>query len=157
MSFSQPPKTVHLEKFMVLLILKRLYISTIKTEMAPNLIDWAIMKLTFRLNEWVKLDNQATIFSNMLVFCRTLSSSFSLNEVRRSLFLWPSKLMGLNLGNLAWEYCELLIGAWKEGNQTLLCSTLTESQYDWRKIEPATMKENFIHFWCVESKFIVKN
>ena len=35
--------------------------------------------------------------------------------------------------------------------------TLSETQYDWRKIEPVTMKANFIHFWCVESEFIVKN
>ena len=35
--------------------------------------------------------------------------------------------------------------------------TLSKTHYDWRKIEPATMKANFIHFWCVESEFIVKN
>ena len=35
--------------------------------------------------------------------------------------------------------------------------TLSETQYDWRKIEPVTMKANFIHFWWVESEFIVKN
>ena len=34
--------------------------------------------------------------------------------------------------------------------------TLSKTQYDWRKIEPVTMKANFIHFWCVESEFIVK-
>ena len=34
---------------------------------------------------------------------------------------------------------------------------LSETQYDWRKIEPVTMKANFIHFWCVESEFIVTN
>ena len=36
-------------------------------------------------------------------------------------------------------------------------STLSETQYDWRKIEPVTMKANFIHFWCVESEFMIKN
>ena len=35
--------------------------------------------------------------------------------------------------------------------------TLSKSQYDWRKIEHVTMKANFIHFWSVESEFIVKN
>ena len=35
--------------------------------------------------------------------------------------------------------------------------TLSETQYDWWKIEPVTMKANFIHFWCVESESIVKN
>ena len=39
----------------------------------------------------------------------------------------------------------------------MLQHTLSETQYDWRKIEPVTMKANFIHFWCVESEFIVKN
>ena len=27
--------------------------------------------------------------------------------------------------------------------------TLSETQYDWRKIEQVTMKVNLIHFWCV--------
>ena len=41
--------------------------------------------------------------------------------------------------------------SWKsQGN------ALSETQYDWRKLEPVTMKANFIHFWCVESEFIVK-
>ena len=39
----------------------------------------------------------------------------------------------------------------KKGNETL-----SETQYDLRKIEPVTMKANFIHFWCAESKFMVK-
>ena len=34
---------------------------------------------------------------------------------------------------------------------------MSEIQYDWKKIESVTMKANFIHFWCVESEFIVKN
>ena len=35
--------------------------------------------------------------------------------------------------------------------------TMSETQYDWRIIEPVTMKANFIHCWCIESEFIVKN
>ena len=31
-------------------------------------------------------------------------------------------------------------------NFMLLTLTLSETQYDWRKIEPVTMKANFIHF-----------
>ena len=34
---------------------------------------------------------------------------------------------------------------------------LSETHYDWRKKEPVTMKANFIHFWYVESEFIIKN
>ena len=34
-----------------------------------------------------------------------------------------------------------------------LLFTLSETQYDWRKIGSVTMKTNFIHVWC----FIVKN
>jgi hypothetical protein len=30
--------------------------------------------------------------------------------------------------------------------------TLSETQYDWRKIEQVTMKTNFIHFWCVATR-----
>ena len=40
---------------------------------------------------------------------------------------------------------------------TLLLLTLSKTHYDWRKIEPVTMKANFIQFWCVESEFIVRN
>ena len=29
--------------------------------------------------------------------------------------------------------------------------TLSKTQCDWRKIEPVTMKANFIHFWCVKT------
>ena len=36
-------------------------------------------------------------------------------------------------------------------------TTLSETQYDWRKIEPVTTKANVIHFWCAESEFMVKN
>ena len=36
-------------------------------------------------------------------------------------------------------------------------ATLSETLYHWRKIEPVTMKANFIHFWCVKSEFIVKH
>ena len=35
--------------------------------------------------------------------------------------------------------------------------TLSETQYDWKKLEQVTMKANFIHSWFVESEFIVKN
>ena len=35
--------------------------------------------------------------------------------------------------------------------------TLSGTLYHWRKIEPVTMKANFIHFWCVESEFMIKN
>jgi hypothetical protein len=41
--------------------------------------------------------------------------------------------------------------------QTISWYTLSETQYDWRKIEPVTMKANFIYFWWVESEFMVKN
>ena len=34
---------------------------------------------------------------------------------------------------------------------------LSKTHYDWRKIEPVSMKANFIQFWCVESESIVKN
>ena len=40
---------------------------------------------------------------------------------------------------------------------TSFSGTLSETLYHWRKIEPVTMKANFIHFWCVESEFIIKN
>ena len=53
---------------------------------------------------------------------------------------------------------------WKVGNISKLKSagltayiTLSETIYHWRKIEPVTMKANFIHFWCVESEFMIKN
>ena len=36
-------------------------------------------------------------------------------------------------------------------------ATLSKTHCDWRKIEPVTMKANFIHFWCVESEFMIKN
>ena len=36
-------------------------------------------------------------------------------------------------------------------------NTLSETLYHWRKIEPVIMKANFIHFWCVESEFMIKN
>ena len=40
---------------------------------------------------------------------------------------------------------------------TLSETTLwSKNQYDWRKIEQVTIKANFIHFWCVESKFITQ-
>ena len=39
----------------------------------------------------------------------------------------------------------------------LFHGNLSETHYDWRKIEPITMKTNFIHFWCVESEFMIKN
>jgi len=35
--------------------------------------------------------------------------------------------------------------------------TMSQTQYDWRKIEQVTMKANFNHFWCAESEFMVKN
>ena len=35
--------------------------------------------------------------------------------------------------------------------------TLSKTQYDWRKIEPVTMKANFIYFWSVETEFIIEN
>ena len=38
-----------------------------------------------------------------------------------------------------------------------LRDTLSKTLYDWRKIEPVTMKANFVHFWWVESEFIFKN
>ena len=34
---------------------------------------------------------------------------------------------------------------------------MSETHYDWRKIEPVTMKANFIQFWCEESEFMIKN
>ena len=39
----------------------------------------------------------------------------------------------------------------------LTCYTLSETLYHWRKIEPLTMKVNFIYFWCVESESMIKN
>ena len=35
--------------------------------------------------------------------------------------------------------------------------TSFKTQYDWRKIKPVRMKATIIHFWCLESEFIVKN
>ena len=35
--------------------------------------------------------------------------------------------------------------------------TLSETPYHWRKTEPVTMRANFIHFWWVESEFMIKN
>ena len=35
-------------------------------------------------------------------------------------------------------------------------ATLSKTHYDWRKIEPVTIKENFIQFWGEESEFVVK-
>ena len=39
----------------------------------------------------------------------------------------------------------------------LVNPTQSETLYHWRKIEPVTMKANFINFWCVESEFMIKN
>ena len=39
----------------------------------------------------------------------------------------------------------------------LVNPTRSETLYHWRKIEPVTMKANFINFWCVESEFMIKN
>ena len=41
--------------------------------------------------------------------------------------------------------------------QTYGDHTLSKTLYHRRKIEPVTMKANFIHFWCVESEFMIKN
>ena len=56
-----------------------------------------------------------------------------------------------------------LLAREKEGcNSAELCDigkdrTMSETQYEWRKIEPVTMKAKLIHSWCVESEFIVRN
>ena len=34
---------------------------------------------------------------------------------------------------------------------------MSKTHYDWRKIEPVSMKAKFIHSWCLESEYIVKN
>ena len=52
---------------------------------------------------------------------------------------WPRKFRSHSI-----EYMEIKI------------FTMSETQYDWRKIEQVTMKANVIQFWCVESEFIVK-
>ena len=46
-----------------------------------------------------------------------------------------------------------LVSSAKSGKE----HTLSETHCDWKKIEPVTMKANFIQFWCVESEFIGKN
>ena len=38
--------------------------------------------------------------------------------------------------------------------QNVVHPTISETQYDWSKIEPVTVKASFIHFWCVESEFM---
>ena len=52
------------------------------------------------------------------------------------------------------NYSSLSFSASLDTQDTL--HTLSETPCDWRKIEPVTMKGNFIHFWCVESEFMVK-
>ena len=43
------------------------------------------------------------------------------------------------------------------GQNIAKCHTLSNTHYDWREIEPVSIKANFIQFWCEESEFIVKN
>ena len=46
---------------------------------------------------------------------------------------------------------------WSNSVEIKYYYTLSETQYEWTKIEPVPMKANFIHSWCVESEFMVKN
>ena len=48
-------------------------------------------------------------------------------------------------------------GEWRSKYHCYRHYTLSKTQYDWRKIEPVTIKANFIHFWWVEYEFMIKN
>ena len=61
------------------------------------------------------------------------------------------------LSTMGWNYFWLNIFIFIFPYIQRITATLSETHYDWRKIEPVTRKANLIQFWCVESEFIVKN
>ena len=58
---------------------------------------------------------------------------------------------------LSWTFTFFKSSTLHYASPKFLVVTLSETQYDWRKIKLVTLKANFIHFWCVESEFMIKN